>query len=104
MSNNISVKGHISKNAELKSIGENKVLEWNFADNVGYGEKELTNWYRCTMWGKVAERMKAQFVKGKELLLFGELRHERYTNKEGIEVHYLALNVRDFDFCGRKDK
>ena len=54
MSNNISLVGRLSKDPELKKVGDHELLELNIASDVGYGERKVTNWFKCQVWGKRA--------------------------------------------------
>ena len=69
MSNSISFVGRLGNDAELKHIGENTVLEFSLANDVGFKEKKLTNWFRCSFWGKRGQSLAQFLVKGKQIAL-----------------------------------
>ena len=104
MSNNISLVGRLGSEPELKTVGNYTVLEFNLANNCGFGEKQVTNWFRCTIWGTRGEKLKEYLSKGKEVFVTGELSLRKYTNKEGVEKISPDLKVEQLDFIGGKSE
>lgn len=100
MSNSISFVGHLGSDAELKHVGENTVLEFRVANNVGFGDKKVTNWFRCSMWGRQAQTLEQYMVKGKTVFVAGELTLRQYTTKDGVEKLSPDIRVRDLDLVG----
>ena len=64
MSNNISFIGRVGNDPELKQVGQNDILELNIANNVGFGERKSTNWFRCSIWGRRAVSLQPHMTKG----------------------------------------
>ena len=85
MSNSIAFIGHLGQDAELRRVGENTVLEFRVANNVGYGERKFTNWFSCTLWGKQAQSLEPMLLKGKQVFVTGELTLRPWTTREGVE-------------------
>ncbi len=85
MSNSIAFVGHLGQDAELRRVGENTVLEFTVANNVGYGERKITNWFRCNLWGKQAQSLEPMLLKGKQVFVTGELTLRPWTTREGVE-------------------
>jgi single-strand DNA-binding protein len=102
MSNNVSFTGRLGQDPELKLIGETPLLEVNVANNVGFGEKKSTNWFRCSIWGKQASSLSTMLKKGSEVFICGELKLGEYTNKEGATKTSVDVRVSSLDFCGPK--
>ena len=97
MSNSISFVGRLGLDAELKQIGENTVLEFRVANNVGWGSRETTNWFRCSLWGRQAQNLAQYLLKGKQVYVSGELSLRPYTNREGIERLSADVKVNNID-------
>jgi single-strand DNA-binding protein len=98
MSNNISFVGHIGNEPELKKIGENDLLELNVANNVGFGDRRSTNWFRCSIWGKRAVSLQPHLSKGKQVFVTGQLTLRDYTNKEGEKRISPDIRVGEIEF------
>ena len=97
MSNSISFVGRLGRDAEVKEVGSNKVLEMNVANNTGFGDKKNTNWFRCTLWGARGEKIASYLTKGKEVYISGELNIRKY-DKDGVEKFSHDVNVNNVDF------
>jgi single-strand DNA-binding protein len=100
MSNNISFVGRLGRDGDFKKVGEHDLLELAVANNIGFGEKKKTNWFRCKIWGKQATSLQPHMVKGKEVIIHGELEFEEYTKKDGTSGAAMNVRVKDLDFCG----
>jgi single-strand DNA-binding protein len=92
--------GRLGRDAELKQFGSKDCLKFSVADDIGFGDKKVTQWVNCTLWGPRAS--KVRFEKGTQLLLWGELTLREYETKEGKKGSSLELNVSDFKFVGGK--
>lgn len=79
----LTLIGHIGKDAELKSIGNQQMAEFSVAVKVGYKEKERTEWVRCAMWGDRASKLIPILLKGARVLIEGEPSIRTYEAKNG---------------------
>lgn len=86
MSNVIVVLGNLSRDPELKEVGGDAVLKLGLADNVGWGDRQVTNWYTIDYWGrKRAEALLNVLKTGVMIQVSGELTIRSWTNEQGIE-------------------
>ena len=73
------------------------------ANNVGFGEKQKTNWIRVNVWGKRAEGQLINFLKkGQQVFVSGELTVNEYQAKDGTTKSNLELNASIIDLIGSK--
>jgi single-strand DNA-binding protein len=98
MSNSISFLGNIANEPELKEVGQNSVLEFSLANNVGFGDRQVTNWFRCTMWGKRAVSLQPHLNKGKQIFVIGQLSLRKFTDREGVERISPDVRVSEIEF------
>lgn len=98
MSNSISFLGNIANEPELKEVGQNSVLEFTVANNVGFGDRQVTNWFRCTMWGKRAVSLQPHLNKGKQIFVTGQLSLKKFTDREGAERLSPDIRVNEVEF------
>lgn len=106
MANNISVIGRLAADSELKYTPSGAaVLEFRIADDVGFGDKKATNWWRCAMWGKQAEGKLGEFLtKGQQVVVFGEVTMREWTNKEGVKQLSPEIRVNAVQLAGSRQE
>lgn len=104
MANNISIIGRVAADAELKyTPNGSAVLEFRIADDVGYGDKKVTNWWRCAMFGKQADGKLAEFLKkGQQVVVFGEATMREWTDKEGNKRMSPEVRVTSVQLAGQR--
>lgn len=94
--NIIAITGRLSADAEVSFTGDGKpVCKFSLAEDVGYGDKKTTNWYRCQLWGKKGESVAPYLTKGSPITAFGSLTLRAWTDKNGIEKISAEINVND---------
>lgn len=100
-----TIVGNLGADAEMKTAGETPLLEFSLADSVGYGDKQTTQWVKCTIWGKRAESKLALYLKkGQQVVVFGEVKLATWENRDGVEKSRLECRVDDLKLVGsRKD-
>ncbi len=101
MINTVTVYGNITK--DPKSLGEGKVVKTSIAVNEGRGDKEQVSFFDLVFFGKLAEVALQHITKGKEMVVTGRLRQERWE-KDGETRTNIVIIVNDIQFCGRPNK
>ena len=99
-----SFNGSLGRNAELKSVGDNKVTKFSVANNTGYGDKKKTVWIDCDLWGARGEKIINYLTKGQSVLIYGEIELHEYQAKDGSNKATLRCRVSDLELIGKKDK
>ncbi len=86
MSNTVVILGNLSRDPELKEVGGDAVLKLGLADNVGWGEKQTTNWFNIDYWGRNRAQTLANILsKGTMIQVTGELTVRPWTDAQGVE-------------------
>lgn len=100
--NSVVVKGRLVRDAEVKDVGDNKVLSFTIANNKGIKKNgewtEEVSFFDCKVWNKNPER----FVKGAEVVVSGELHQERWKDKEGHNASRVVINCGLIQYIGGK--
>lgn len=106
MSNVFSFCGTVGKDAEVRYTPSGQaVLSVNVANNVGFGDKQKTNWVRAVLWGKRAEGNLASYLlKGQQVFISGELTVNEYTKNDGTKGFQLEVNANILDLVGKKSE
>ena len=82
----ITITGYLSKDAEIRSTQSGQqIANWNVPVKQGWGDKEQTNWYRVSIWGKRAE-FASKARKGEFVTVTGELSIGDYNGKPQYEI------------------
>ena len=100
--NQIIMTGRLTADPEVRYTSDNKpVASFNFAVDRRF-DKENTDFFRCTAFGRTAETIEKLVRKGTKLLLEGEIRNNNYTDKNGVKRYEMQVIVESFEFCESK--
>jgi single-strand DNA-binding protein len=108
--NKIILVGNLGRDPELRYTPQGTpVCTFSLATNerrkdAQSGEqKDLTTWFRVTLWGRQAETAAQYLQKGRPVYIEGRLRVEEYTAKEGGQRYSLEVNATDLQFIGGRE-
>ena len=91
--------GRVGRNAELRQTPSGaQVLNWSMAVASGYGDKKITLWIDCALWGERGAKLAQYILKGHLLEAHGELGTREHEGKT-----YLTLRVVDVTLIQPKD-
>lgn len=100
--NSVTLLGHVGKDPERLNVKTNSIVtSFSLATKETYidknGEKvTTTQWHRCVAFGKRAENLMQLVQKGSKMLVQGQIRYNRYTDKDGIERQSVEIQVGEF--------
>ena len=101
--NSLSAIGNISRDAELRfTPNQDAICSFSFALNSGFGDKQVTTWLNCNVWGTRAEKLAPMLLKGTKVGIVGELTNRPYKDKNGNEKFSLEVRVSDLTLLGSK--
>ncbi len=101
--NNLNFVGNIGRDCETRfTTGGDPITSFSAALSSGYGEKKLTTWLNCSIFGKRGEALAPYLKKGAQVAITGEFAARPYTNKEGAEKLSLEVRVSDLTLVGGK--
>lgn len=95
--NVFSAIGRVGRDAVVRQAGDTPVASWALAVDAGYGDRKVTTWLDCSLWGKRAEPVAQHIRKGDRLGVTGELSHREHDGKT-----YVTLKVSDVTLLGEK--
>ena len=90
----ISIAGNIGKSAETRETSSGNVTSFSVACN---DRKDVTTWYRCSMWGTRGEKLAQYLTKGGKVSVSGSLEAGVYEGKPDLKI-----NVSDVTLQGSK--
>jgi single-strand DNA-binding protein len=101
--NVLNAIGNVSRDAEVRyTPNGDAIASFSFALNSGYGDKQITTWLNCSIWGKRAETLAPMILKGSKIGITGELTNRPWKDKEGNEKYSLDVRVSDVTLLGAK--
>jgi single-strand DNA-binding protein len=82
--NNVTLAGRLTRDPELKFVGQKGTALCNFsiAVNEKTGDKEVTNYFDCKCWSGVAEAATSALHKGSPVVVVGRLDQETWDDKQ----------------------
>jgi single-strand DNA-binding protein len=104
--NKIVLTGNLTKDPDVKYTQSGKaVAMFSIAVNDGFGDNQKTYYPNIVVWGKTAETVGNNLVKGSKVGVVGKLTTRSYDNSAGQKV-YVTEVVADMyggiEFLGSK--
>ena len=99
--NKLHAIGRLTGDPELKTLGNTTAATFSLASdtrNKTADGKVITNFYRCTVWGKQADTICKYTHKGDKLSIIGDLVLREYTDRNGAPRISPDVSVSDFEF------
>ena len=88
MLNQITIMGRLTRDPDLRTVGETSVCSFRIACDRDYkhksGERE-TDFVDVIAWRKLAESVSSYFGKGRMALVVGRLQIRPWTDKDGVK-------------------
>lgn len=107
--NNITICGFIGE-PKFRSVntktGNREVCSFGICQNEGKDSNGnvISAWYNAEYWLSEGSKLKQYIVKGAKILAIGELKTERWTDKEGTERATIKIAVRALELVGGKQE
>lgn len=103
--NNLNFTGNIGRDAETRfTTSGDAITSFSAALASGYGDKKVTTWLNCSIFGKRGESLAPYLKKGAQVAITGEFTARQYTSKDGSEKLSLDLRVNDVTLIGGKSQ
>ena len=96
---NITIAGGITRDAELRTAGSDKVLGFSVAVSEGFGDKKRTLYFDCNLWGKRGETLAQYLTKGSKVAVAGEMSTREHEGKT-----YLTLKADQVTLLGSGER
>ncbi len=107
--NKIVLVGRVTKDSRLAYTKQGiPVANFSIANNQK--KKQGDEWidevsfFECNLWGKLAESLNQYMVKGKQVIVSGKLKQERYTTTDGSNRSKIVINCDDIQLLGKNEQ
>jgi len=98
--------GHLGKDCEIRSTTSGTATcEFSVAVTSGYGDKQVTTWTSCVIFGKRAEgKLPEHLTQGQKVAISGELTQETWDKPNGGTGFKLKVVVNSLDLIGVREQ
>ena len=102
--NSWNFTGNLGNSAEQKyTQGGDSVVSFSVAVKSGFGDKAVTTWARCSMFGKRGESVLPYLNKGQLVGVCGEMAAREWQDNEGQKRTSIEVRVNDLTLLGKSE-
>ena len=101
--NSCVLSGRLTRSPEAGKSDRGPTCKFSFANNLGYGDNEKTQFINVSVWGKRGETCLEYLTSGQSVTVIGSLFERKYQTKDGEDRTSLDMNANDVIF-GAKPK
>lgn len=109
--NKVILIGRLGQNPELRYIPQTDRAVSNFSlatneriFNPNTNESDIrTEWHRIVAWGKLAEFCEKYISKGKQILVEGRLRTDKWQDRDGNQRYTTKIHAQSITLLGKRD-
>lgn len=91
--NNCAFVGRLTRDAEMKTIGNSTLVTFAIANNTGFGQYACTNFIEVNAWGKQAASVVQYLKKGKQVAIAGTFEDKKWKDNAGVSHDKWTLTV-----------
>ena len=106
MLNNVSLIGRLTKDPEIKAVGENRVCNFTLAVNRTFknkdGERDA-DFIQCQAWNKQADFINTFLKKGQLVAVVGEIRTRSYDHEDGSKRYVTEVAIGSVQSLEKRD-
>lgn len=105
--NKVIIMGNVGQDPQTRAAGTSSVCSFSVATSKTWkdaaGQKqERTTWHRIQAWGKLGELCQQYIVKGRPVLVEGEIESREYE-KDGQKHTAYEIRAAEVQFLGGRD-
>lgn len=101
MANSVILTGRITKDLELKQAGQTQVTNFSMAVDNPF-KKDDASFFDIVAFGKTAELLNNYCGKGSKILIEGNLKQDRFQDKEGNNRSVVRVIANRVEFLDNK--
>jgi len=99
--NVFTFSGNLGRDAEHRyTAGGDSAVSFSVAVKSGFGDKAVTSWIKCNLWGKRGESVMPYLKKGQLVGVSGEFSAREWQDKEGQTKISNEVRVNDVQLLG----
>jgi single-strand DNA-binding protein len=100
--NKLIISGRLTRDCEVRFLQSGKpVMSFSVANNTGYGDKQQTHYFECSLFGDRADgKLKDYMLKGAQVIVEGEISLNTYQKQDGTQAASLRVFVQNVELVG----
>lgn len=99
--NVFTFSGNLGRDAEQRyTAGGDSAVSFSVAVKSGFGDKAVTSWIKCNLWGRRGESVMPYLKKGQLVGVSGEFSAREWQDKEGQTKISNEVRVNDVQLLG----
>lgn len=102
MVNLMVLQGRLTREPEMKNVGDASLCSFTVAWSEKYKDKETQLFMDCQAWRGTADFISKYFGKGQEIIVVGKLHTEKWQDKDGNNRTNVRMTVDTANFAGGK--
>lgn len=87
-------------NPTTGEIIKTKVCNFSIAANEGFGDRQVTTYFRVSAWRGLGETCKKYLTKGRAVLISGPVKLNNYVDKTGTIRSGMEIRADEIQFLG----
>lgn len=107
--NRVFLIGNLTRDPELKAVGNSQVCNFGLAVNRKYNDKqtgekkEEVSFFDIECWARTAEVAAQYLKKGRPVYVEGRLKQDRWEAEDGRKMSRIRVQAENIQFLGSKD-
>ena len=110
--NKVILVGHLGRDPEIRYIPQSNraVANFSLATNErlfnpqNNESTDRTEWHKIVSWGKLAEFCEKYLNKGKQILVEGRLKTDKWQDRDGNQRYTTKIHAYSITLLGRRDE
>lgn len=95
--------GNLGRDAEQRFVTNgSSIVTFSVPVKSGFGDKAVTSWIKCNLWGKRGESVLPYLKKGQLVGVSGEFESREYQDKEGATKVSNEVRVSEVQLLGER--
>lgn len=99
--NSCNFIGNLTRDPELRPVGQSSVASFSIAVGWKSKEKEGVEFINISAWGKLGEIVAQYAKKGTKVFVQGSMKTEKYTGKDGTEKQSVKITADKVQFLSK---
>lgn len=103
--NQVTLLGRVGGEPKTSTSGNGtSIARFSLATSRKYQDKEETQWHNIVCFSKAADFAGKYVHKGDCVVVIGEIKYEKFTNKDNKEVFVTSILATNIQLCSSKNK
>lgn len=104
--NNIQLIGRITKELEIKPVGQTTKCDFTIAVNRKFAKEgqQKADFINCVCFGKIADNLVKYQGKGSQIGVIGSLNIDQYKDQEGNNKSFTKVVANEIEFLSSGEK